>query len=253
MHRIDRRQGVGVVARNWRTISRGSQPWQLRWRPICESTDLELSQWIRETPLLPNQPRAIFATRQTNGKGQFGRRWISPPGGVWISAAVPWPCLQDSGSVFGLAVAVAVAERLEMYGVPVRIKWPNDLIVGSRKLAGLLPRLIHRGSTIRFARVGFGLNVCNRVPMEGVALLELLRPGQCQLLKWIAEVLIAFDRAIILSRDTNLVCSLAESRLWTNELRDPQDGTLWKVEGIETFGGLKLSKGSYTKVWRRWD
>ena len=64
-----------------------------------------------------------------------------------MSAALPWPHGEPSTGLFGPAVALALAEQLERYGVSAAIKWPNDLIVGSRKLAGVLPKLVFRAIT----------------------------------------------------------------------------------------------------------
>ena len=161
MLRIDPCKGAGIVAHSWRNRSRGGMPWHLRWKPVCASTESVLSDWLRDKPFLENQPRAFIAARQTHGRGQRGKVWHSPEGGVWISAAIPWSKQNNSACLMGLAVAVALAERLENCSVPVKIKWPNDLLVEGRKLAGLLPSLIHRGGKIRLARIGLGLNVRN--------------------------------------------------------------------------------------------
>ena len=253
MHTFEPWTGAAAVARLWRTQSCGAnRPWQLRWQPVCASTELGMSAWLQQQPLSANQPRALFADRQTHGRGQLGRIWQAPIGGVWISAAFPWSQANRSAGILGLAVAVALAERLERRGVPVSIKWPNDLMVGERKLAGLLPRLVHRGCSVRLARIGLGLNVCNRVPSEGIALLELLRPGQCNPLNWTAEVLWALDRAIALVVRADWVCSQAKSRLWARQVRDPNTGDLWEVIGFGLDGSLELCQGSQTTTWTRW-
>ncbi len=244
--------GAAAVARLWRGKSCGARPWQLRWQPVCASTELMLSAWLKQQPFSAQQPRALFADRQTHGRGQRGRVWQAPIGGVWISAALPWFDAQCSAGIFGVAVAVALAERLERRGVPVSIKWPNDLMVGDRKLAGLLPRLVHRGSHLRLARIGLGLNVCNRVPREGIALDELLRSGQCQPQVWMAEVLCALDRTMDLAGRADWVCAEAERRFWTKQVRDPKGGELWDVIGLGLDGSLLLSQGSRTMRWTRW-
>ena len=143
-----------------------AQLWQLRSVPVCSSTERVLASWLTATasePLL--QPRAVLATYQTQATGQRGKVWSAPRGGVWISAALPWSSdADDSTGLVGLALAVALAESLEQSGVAVQIKWPNDLLVGATKLAGLLPRLVIRGAQVRMVRFGLGLNVINPVP-----------------------------------------------------------------------------------------
>ena len=169
-----RRRGGRELAlhrRRFRTEPLGT--WNLRWLPVCSSTETCLAEWLQDAPDLV-RPRAVVAGRQRRGIGQRGRPWQSPTGGVWLSAAMPWPGQSATAAgLLGLAVALELANRLERPGVPVRIKWPNDLLVDGRKLAGLLPRLVHRGNRLRMVRCGVGLNVCNNVPAGGIALVHV--------------------------------------------------------------------------------
>ncbi len=252
MSRVDSFRGSAAVARFRRGISSEARPWQLRWKPVCASTELVLSGWLRERPLQANQTRAVLAARQSYGVGQMGKNWSAPQGGVWISAAMPWNGGKAFPGVLGLAVAVALSERLESFGVPVLIKWPNDLIVRGKKIAGLLPRLVHRGDRVLLARVGIGLNVCNRVPLEGIALTEVLRPGQCDPASWAAEVLFALDRTMDLVQKADLVCKEAERRIWADNFIDPDTGQVWDIDGLDIDGALLLRRGVETKKQRRW-
>ena len=99
--------------------------WTIRHVPVCSSTEELLGTWLRDQPSLVG-PRAVIATHQHRGVGQWGRAWVSPPGGVWISAALPWRS-QGSGQagLLGLALALSVVQRLEQRGLSVQIKWPN--------------------------------------------------------------------------------------------------------------------------------
>ena len=155
MRIADSYRGAAAIAHLLRTKPGFSRPWKLRWKPVCASTENDLSDWLMEKPFEDELPRALIAARQTHSTGQRGRIWQSPLGGVWISAAIPLSG-QKSAGLLGLAVAVAMAQRLERYSVPVQIKWPNDLMIGDRKLAGFLPRLVYRGKILRFGRIGLG-------------------------------------------------------------------------------------------------
>ncbi len=103
----------------------------------------------------------IFAESQRAGRGRLGRRWVSPPGMNLLFSillrpeAVPverWPELT-------FCAALAVAETAEQHtGQPARIKWPNDVLLSGRKVAGILLES-HRGQTPGFVVVGIGLNV----------------------------------------------------------------------------------------------
>jgi BirA family biotin operon repressor/biotin-[acetyl-CoA-carboxylase] ligase len=150
--------------------------WQLRRLPVCASTEIELDRWLeqRQATALPQEWLAVAARRQRFGHGQQGRPWLSPAGGLWLSAAIPWAGALPGTASLGLAVAVGLAQQLEALGLSVQLKWPNDLLVGDRKIAGLLPRLRLRGQRIRAAQVGVGLNGCNRVPPGALSVAEAL-------------------------------------------------------------------------------
>ena len=219
---------------------------------VCASTETELSQWLTEQPWRGLQPRAVVVDHQIRGQGQYGRRWMAPVGGVWLSAALPWPQQECSTGLFGLTVALALAEQVESTGLQVSIKWPNDLIIESRKLAGVLPTLVFRGSRVRLARIGVGLNVNNPVPPGAIALRELLPSGRCRLRLWQGAVLRALDRARELALDPSLVVRQAEQRLWAESVADPTTGEAWTVQGIGMDGRLLLELGTRRTSWTRW-
>lgn len=104
---------------------------------------------------------AMFAERQTAGRGRRGRNWVSPFSGG-ISLSIGW---QFSGGVqllegLSLAVGVALARALEEFQVPdVRLKWPNDVWCRGRKLAGVLLELSGDLTDRCAVVVGIGLNV----------------------------------------------------------------------------------------------
>lgn len=130
------------------------------WLDRCESTNDEA--WARAD--VPGF-RAVASTEQTAGRGRRGRRWFSPPGAglylTWLSR----PRLdQTAGTALPLLAAVAVAERCAEWGLKPTLKWPNDVQIEGRKLAGILCEA--RGSTSNWkAAVGVGLNL--HVPPGG--------------------------------------------------------------------------------------
>ncbi len=102
---------------------------------------------------------AVFAEAQTRGRGQFGRRWDSRPGlGLWFSVLLRprWPVAQLAKVTPLIAVAVARA-LAEPTGLPIRIKAPNDIFCGGRKVAGILSEA--RTGRDVFVAVGIGINV----------------------------------------------------------------------------------------------
>ncbi|MEO0055982.1 MAG: hypothetical protein RLZZ50_1929 [Verrucomicrobiota bacterium] len=102
--------------------------------------------------------RAVRAEIQTAGRGRTGRAWISDRGGLWLSAALPCPGPRERWATLPLAAGHSLHNALAGLGVSdLRLRWPNDLLVGRRKLAGLL---VERHSP-ETAVVGVGLNVFN--------------------------------------------------------------------------------------------
>ena len=105
----------------------------------------------------------VVADQQTAGRGRLARVWFSPPGqGLWTTVLVR-PGAGRPGlltwltPLAGVAAALTIRKRC---GVPVMLKWPNDLMVGGRKLGGILAESrMEPGPTCRYAIIGLGLNV----------------------------------------------------------------------------------------------
>lgn len=101
---------------------------------------------------------AVRADFQTAGRGRFGRVFVSDPGGLWISAVLPAEGGPQKWAGFSLMVGIHLVRMLEDLSVPeARLRWPNDLMAGRKKLGGLLIGQSARDTMI----VGFGLNVSN--------------------------------------------------------------------------------------------
>ncbi len=102
----------------------------------------------------------ILADEQTAGRGRMGRRWSAAPGaGVWLTL-VERPTDQRALDVLSLRCGLYAAEALDdVAGATVAVKWPNDLYVGDRKLAGILIETRWRGTAPDWVAIGFGLNV----------------------------------------------------------------------------------------------
>ncbi|QEY30930.1 biotin--[acetyl-CoA-carboxylase] ligase [Synechococcus sp. RSCCF101] len=225
--------------------------WRLSWTPVCGSTEDLLSAALRRHSSGAAGPTAVVAARQRWGRGQASRRWISPAGGVWLSAALPW-CERPSAMADpGLAVAEGLARQLERLGVRAELKWPNDLQVGGRKLAGLLPRLLWRGAAVRLARIGVGLNGNNAAPPGAVAVKELLAPARLGTAELTARVLRALDWAVHHADRPEPVRRAAQARLVGLGGVIPWRGESWRVEGLAADGGLMLRRGSVMVVRRR--
>ena len=242
-------KGIGLIYRSHKLNHSSQRSWRLKLKPICASTEIELSNWIAEKPVKKNQPIAIFSSCQRFGKGQAGRTWYAPKGGVWVSAAINKEDSHENNSqLYGLAVALALVERIECIGLNVSIKWPNDLLVNGQKLAGILPKLFFRGEKLRLLRVGVGLNVFNNVPKEGISLKQIIGYKTMNINFWSSEVLLAIEKSLDLLDNKSFLCSQVEKRLWSKKYIDKKTGLDWDINGIDSNGGLILSKEDKVKV-----
>lgn len=107
----------------------------------------------------------VVAESQTSGRGRQGRIWASPAGaGLYVSTIVrPGPGDRDARAIpsaLTLMAGVALAEGIrEATGLCPDIKWPNDLMVGRRKLAGILAEASATGTALEYVVLGFGINL----------------------------------------------------------------------------------------------
>jgi BirA family transcriptional regulator, biotin operon repressor / biotin---[acetyl-CoA-carboxylase] ligase len=130
------------------------------------STNEKLSQLIAEGNALPGT--IAIAKTQTAGRGQRGRKWDSDEGGLYLSLAISPNLLAINIHQLTIGIAWGIAHQLRQQGLPVLIKWPNDLILANRKLGGILTQTRIAGDKIQDAIVGVGINYANAV--EGKAI-----------------------------------------------------------------------------------
>jgi len=138
-------------------------PHPFRFLPVADSTNAVLKDLVRQGRFVPG---AVAAREQTAGRGRGNNTWQSPPGGLYLSIALP---LDDAGALplVGPSIACAVAGWLRArFGVDVRIKWPNDWLAGGRKLGGMLLERVRdpQGRTVVIAGIGLNAFLVPRVP-----------------------------------------------------------------------------------------
>jgi len=109
----------------------------------------------------------VWAVRQTHGRGRLDRPWLSPDDrGLTLSIVIIHPH-QEMIPVLGQAVALAVVNTLHRFGISGELKWPNDILVGGKKIAGVLAEVdFDRNAVV----LGIGLNVnLNRDDLASVS------------------------------------------------------------------------------------
>jgi len=126
-------------------------PWSVEHFPVLTTTQL----FARNRPAWS----VVTADVQTAGRGQRERSFVSDPGGLYLTAVLPFDGDSAGWRGFALAVGSAVRQALGRLGMEeLRLRWPNDLMIGSRKVGGIL---VEQGQSHTLL-VGLGLNVINR-------------------------------------------------------------------------------------------
>lgn len=114
----------------------------------------------------------VTASRQSAGRGQRGNVWVSEGGSNLLATILVAPdgVVASRSFVLSQCMALAVHDAMSQYGIDVVVKWPNDIYVGNRKLAGILIELDYCGMKVKQALLGVGLNINQRVyePMDRV-------------------------------------------------------------------------------------
>ncbi len=146
--------------------------------PVDSSPRSRAARWTVQTydTLVSTNPHArtlpawhaVRAATQTGGYGRTGRHWVSDRGGLWLSAVLPTPGPASFWSILPLAAGWAVIEVLSGLGIQnLHLRWPNDIMLGRRKLAGLLLERFSPDTAV----VGLGINVTNQPAREDASLL----------------------------------------------------------------------------------
>lgn len=146
---------------------------QLHWVNQIDSTNRALAATMATGA--PAGTVLIAATQQS-GRGQWGRQWQSPLGGLYLSLGLKPELPAHRSPYLTLASAWGVATSLANLGLPVQVKWPNDLVAQGKKLGGVLAETRLEAGKVRDVVIGLGLNGFNPVPATGVSIQQLIRP-----------------------------------------------------------------------------
>lgn len=189
----------------------------------------------------------VLADRQTAGRGRLGRTWTSEPSvGIWLTL-IERPRDVNALDVLSLRVGIALAPALEAFAdYPIQLKWPNDVYVHTRKLAGVLVEARWRDAMPEWIAIGVGINIR---PPESETRAAGLRADAIRL-----DVLGAAIPAIRAAASTPGMLSASEvDDFSTRDLAagrsciEPVEGT---VRGIDARGSLLVGVGSHTVAVR---
>ncbi len=164
----------------------------------------------------PQDKTLVIAESQTKGRGRYTRFWASPPGGVYLSLILHPDYPPEQFALYGLLAGCAVRSAIsDLYGLNPQVKWPNDVLVNGRKIAGILSELVMDDYGNPWVILGIGVNANTRLTDYSpelqptlITLVELLSSPID-----IEQLIIKLVREIISRLDPNLLPSvLAEWR-----------------------------------------
>ena len=103
----------------------------------------------------------VFAEAQTRGRGRLGRKWLSPPRrGLWFSVLLRPDIRLQAATQLTVAAATALVRAIrEQTGLSPEIKWPNDILIRERKVAGVLTELAAELDRVKYLTLGIGVDV----------------------------------------------------------------------------------------------
>lgn len=137
----------------------GAEPWTIVALDTVAST-MEEARCLAKggTP----DRTVVRARAQTGGRGRMGRPWASPPGNLYMTAVLRPDVPTARAAELSLTAAVAMADAVAAFAGPVRLKWPNDVMLDGGKVSGVLLEAIAAGAALSAVLVGIGINVASR-------------------------------------------------------------------------------------------
>ncbi|MBQ7886715.1 MAG: biotin--[Clostridia bacterium] len=159
----------------------------------------------------------VIADKQTAGRGRRGRGWISPEGeGIFMSLIVRPDAPPAQAAKLSLTLALAVAGAIEREtGLDARIKWPNDIVIGGRKVCGLLLEMDATAEKVESIVAGVGINVHQTAFDEEIARtassLDLLSGRRVSRSAVVRAFLEEFENAMALSHEAMMDAYRARS------------------------------------------
>lgn len=129
-------------------------PYEITYHDSIGSTNAR----ARELAIDGRNNVVVLADEQTGGRGRLGREWSSPSGGIWLSILVRPDIPPAHAPAMTLAAAVATTRAVRAQGVDATIKWPNDVLVDGRKIAGILTEMEGEADRVSWLITGIGVN-----------------------------------------------------------------------------------------------
>ena len=230
---------------------------ELRYFDSIGSTNDEALAWATEGA---RDFSLVIADEQTMGRGRAGRKWVTPHGTALAFSLILHPAAAEtiSPSLFTGLGALALVDALKKRGLKPQIKWPNDVLLNGKKVAGILVESVWTGDALDTVVLGMGVNVrTGSVPPANELLFpatsvqaELGRPlERAEFLRDILAALLIWRSKLVTGKlikawDENLAFRGEQVHIW-QEGKEPLMG---RVIGLESDGSLRLLDAKRDKI-----
>jgi len=209
----------------------------------------------------------VIARSQTAGRGQWGRQWQSEPGGLYLSTGLELKLPAEHAAQLTLSTAWGIAIALReipprlsgvIEGIPVQLKWLNDLVLHGRKLGGILTETRIQQGQITRAVVGVGINWNNVVPATGITLRSFLEQHNTPLiesLEMLAAITLHGLRSGIQYQQQHGIEPILEAYFALLAHRDRPvlvDGQAGAIVGVAPTGELRVQLKSPPPPMEEW-
>lgn len=223
-----------------------------RWSVHTSGSVDSTQKWVRQRISALSDRSVFIAGSQTEGRGRTGRSWQSPPGGFYASLLLkPAPPIEFAQCV-SLLAALAVSRIAGRRGLSAMVKWPNDVIISERKIAGIVAETGCTPESWFILGIGVNLKDAPEVPGRSIlppgALRMFAKPPEPE--EFLHEFLKEFDNSWP-SRNIHPVRGLMNElheRLWNRGrevvIRIGEEENMGVIKGLDENGSLLLSTNS---------
>jgi len=217
--------------------------------PSCHSTNLLAEQLLAERIL--HEGTVIITDDQTQGKGQKDKIWISEKGKNLTFSVILTPTFLPLDYQFYLNIiaSLAIWKSIKIQSENVKVKWPNDVLINGRKVAGVLIKNILSSKRIKATIIGIGLNVNQKnFPLDTATSLSNQLNEELELVPLFESILMHLENSYLRLRNNDLE-TLKKDYLnllyWKDEWHTFKSGKVFKgkILGINETGRLMVMSG----------
>ncbi|WP_174590398.1 biotin--[acetyl-CoA-carboxylase] ligase [Methanocella conradii] len=198
----------------------------------------------------------VIAEMQTQGKGRLGRKFVTPPGGMWMSIILRPQIDPMHAPNITLLAAVSVTKALRRAGLEAAIKWPNDVLVNGKKICGILTEMSAETDAVNYIILSIGVNVNNEVPLETATTMKAELGREVDRVKFTQSLLETLEEDYLRFKEEGFTPILWSWRRYSDTLGRPvevtyQDEVVTGVaQDVDEDGSLlvKTRDGSIRKI-----